>query len=169
MTVNRNILIALGKQFDLRDFVETGTNAGGTFRTVRDSFDRAFTIDLTENASDFVESEKFFFFRGSSGERLGEIIQTHKIERALFLLDAHMNQTFYVDDGNNQVPKELEAIALYAPTSLIVIDDITKHKGKYWVNDSYEFTAPEGWQVRYKLPARIAVLHRGGYVLPENL
>ena len=168
MTVNRNILIRLGEEFNLRDFVETGTNVGGTFRAVREHFDRAFTIDLTENAFDFIESEKFFYFRGSSGERLGEIIQTYKITRGLFLLDAHMNQTFYIDDGNNQIPKELEAITLYAPTSLVVIDDLTFARNKYWINDSYEFNVP-GWQASYHLAARIAVLHRGGYKIPENL
>ena len=171
MTVSRNVLNRLGKEFNLRDFVETGTGVGGTFRAIRESFDRAFTIELTETPRDYVESERFFYFRGSSGERLGEILQTHKITRALILLDAHGNQTFYVDDGNDQIPKELEAVALYAPASLVVIDDITQPRpdGKYWVNDSYEFKIPDGWQGHYDLPARMAILHRGGYTLPENL
>jgi hypothetical protein len=160
MTQSQELLVTLGKQHNLTDFVETGTQAGNTFRAVRGSFDRAFTIDLGDPATDYVESEKFFFFYGSSGDRLGEILQAHNVTRALFWLDAHGNQTWYKDDGNNQVPKELEAIALYAPTSLVAIDDITYEHGEYWVNDSYRFVIPEGWHVEYDLPKRVAILHR---------
>ena len=104
---------------------------------------------------------------------LGDAIQKYKITRALFWLDAHGNETFFKDDGNNQVPKELEAITQYAPNSLVVIDDITWEKAipneetKRWVNRSYEFVVPQGWEVKYV--DRTAILHRGGYVLPNNL
>jgi len=167
-----NLLNRLGKEFNLRDFVETGTWKGDRFRAVRGQFDRAFTIDVVTDAPfDYVEPENYFFFKGSSGERLGEILQTYGITRALFWLDAHGNETYYVDDGKDQVPKELEVITQYAPDSLVVIDDITFAKGKYWVNTSYEFVVPQGWQVRYwpSILGRQAILHRGGYTLPENL
>lgn len=162
-------LISFGKHFNLKDFVETGTWAGDTFRNVREHFDRAFTIDVAGVgvSKDIVESERFFFFCGSSGERLGEILQTFKITKALFWLDAHGNETNFVDDGNNQVPKELEAITQYAPDSLVVVDDITLVRRKYWVNSSYEFKVPDGWEVTYS--GRWAIMHRGGYKLPENL
>jgi hypothetical protein len=165
MTPYQNLLVNLAKQFNLRDFVETGTLSGYTFRAVREYFDRAFTIDLTEVPGDSVEQDRFFFFRGSSSERLGDILQTHKITRALFWLDAHGNETFYKDDGNNQIPKELEAITKYAPSSLVVIDDITLENGKRWINTSYELVIPSGWQVVYT--SRLAILHRGDYILSE--
>jgi hypothetical protein len=156
-------LIALGKQFDLKDFVETGTQKGVTFRAVRESFDRAFTIEMGESLDDCVEEGKYFYFRGSSGERLAEILQTHEITRALFWLDAHGNETYYRDDGNNQVPKELDAITAHAPDSLVVVDDITFVRGERWVNTSYGFVVPSGWYATYV--GRRAILHRGGYNL----
>lgn len=162
MTESQDLLVNLGQRFNLRDFVETGTQAGNTFRAVRESFDRAFTIDLGSDP-DTVESGRFFTFHGSSGDRLAEILQKHDIRRALFWLDAHGNQTFYKDDGNNQVPRELDAITKYAPDSLVVVDDITLEPDGYWVNDSYHFSAPPGWRVKYDLGKRVAVLHRGGY------
>ena len=177
MSVHQDVLIRLGKLFDLRDFVETGTLAGYTFCAVQEYFDRAFTIDLHEPRPElrakFAQSDRVFLFKGSSGDRLGEILNTHKIVRALFLLDAHGQETFFVNDGNNQIPKELEAINQYAPSSLIVVDDITWEKAKpqeetkRWVNTSYEFIAPKDWEVKYV--GRMAILHRGHYVLPEDI
>jgi hypothetical protein len=183
MEIHQKSLVSLGKKFGLKDFVETGTNfvdngqMGGTFLAVQKYFDRAFTIDLVEKLSPaltnlFVDSDRVFLFCGSSGDRLGPILQEHKITRALFWLDAHGNETSYVDDGNNQVPRELEAITKYAPDSLVVIDDVTwakaepEHETKRWVNSSYELVIPPGWEATYV--SRWAVLHRGGYELPET-
>jgi hypothetical protein len=161
MNEHHEHLITLGKKFDLKDFVETGTQKGVTFRAVRESFDRAFTIEMSEYPDDYVEEGKYFYFRGSSGDRLAEILQTYEITRALFWLDAHGNETYYQDDGNNQVPKELDAITTHAPDSLVLVDDITFENGEYWVNTSYRFAVPSGWHATYV--GRRAVLHRGGY------
>lgn len=184
---NRERLIRLAKLFNIRDFFETGTQGGHLFRDVQGHFDRAFTIELADGqapglVAEFAGSDRVFLFTGSSGDRLGELLKEHKITRALFWLDAHGNETFFVDDGKNQVPKELAAIAQYAPDSLVVIDDVifqnSRHwngknwtgvgsKFKHWLNTSYEFVVPEGWEVKYL--DREAILHRGGYALPENL
>lgn len=156
----QSLLVNFGRQFNIRDFVETGTQAGTTFRIVAEYFDRGFTIDIDAPPSHI--SKGLFYFKGSSGELLANILQEYKITRALFWLDAHGNRTFYTDDGNDQIPKELDAIAKYAPDSLVVVDDITFRDGCYWVNESYRF-CPDGWQVIYGLSKRVAVLHRGGY------
>ena len=165
------LLVDFGKSFDLRDFVETGTLIGTMFRAVQKGFDRAFTIDKEAPtpglAAEFADSSRVFLLTGSSGDMLGDVLQKHKITRALFWLDAHGNETYYVDDGNNQVPKELAAIEKYAPDSLVVVDNVTVYKGEYWVNTSYVFTVPKGWQVVYH--DIVAILHRGGYTLPEGL
>lgn len=160
-------LIQLGEHFNVRDFVETGTQQGNTFRAMKGHFARRFTIDIHGQELVVEElSENSFAFKGSSGDLLGGILQKHNIIRALFWLDAHGPQTFYVDDGNNQVPKELEAVAQYAPDSLIVIDDITEARGTVWINDSYKLVIPNSWTAEIFLSQRCAVLHRGGYVLP---
>jgi hypothetical protein len=173
---NAQRLLALAKLFDLKDFVETGTQNGSMFRAVQSQFERTLTIEIDgpplELVEDFGNSAGIFLIKGSSGDVLGDILKKHEITRALFWLDAHGNQTFFKDDGNNQVPKELEAITQYAPNSLVVVDDVTWEKGKdgqlrRWVNSSYEFLVPEGWFVKYV--QRAAILHRGGYSLLDVL
>ena len=98
---------------------------------------------------------------------MAEVLEKNRITLALFWLDAHGNQTYFKDDGLNQIPQEFEAIEKWAPNSLVVVDDITHEKGKVWVNCSYEFKVPRGWVVRYI--GRLAILHRGGYVLGEKI
>jgi len=167
--VNKDLLLELAQRFNLRDFVETGTQSGNMFRAMQGHFDRTFTIEIlgapADLYSDFSNVNSAFMFTGSSGDRLPEILRDYKITRALFWLDAHGNQTWYKDDGNNQVLKELDAIAQYAPDSLVVIDDITFASGKFWVNDSYEFLVPSGWHEMIRLDRRVAILHQGGYSL----
>lgn len=164
-------VILLQEKFNFPDFVETGTLIGTMFRGVQDRFERAFTIDLHGSTPSLVEefgkSPRVFLLEGSSGDKLGAVLQEHKITRALFWLDAHGNETHFIDDGNNQVPKELEAIKKWAPNSLVLVDDVTHEKGRVWVNSSYLFVVPGGWQVRYE--GRVAILHRGGYVLGEKI
>src|SRR6266568_1016334 len=142
MTEGQELLVALAKQFGLQDFVETGTSYGGTFRAVEGYFKRAFTIEFhgvkPELAAIYSFSDIVHLFAGVSGDRLAEILQRYAVTRALFWLDAHTNVT-PVDDGQNQVPKELAAIAQFAPDSLVVIDDITFENGRYRVNSSYDF------------------------------
>ena len=167
--MNKNLLLELARHFGLRDFVETGTLIGSMLRAMSGNFDRMFTVELNgcppELYSDFSRDKDVHFFTGSSSDLLPTILQDYNIKRALFWLDAHGNQTWYKDDGNNQVPKELEAIEKYSPNSLVVIDDITQANGKIWVNDSYEFVIPSGWQCQLRLHSRVAILHRGGYNL----
>lgn len=176
MSPNAERLVGLAKLFNIRDFFETGTCNGALFREVEGYFDRAFTIELhgppSRIVAEFSGSGKHFLFTGSSGDELGRILQEYKITRALFWLDAHGNQTFFNDDGNNQVYKELDAITKYAPDSLVVLDDVTWEKGKdgrvlRWVNTSYEFIPPSGWSVKYV--ARVAILHRGAYSALEHI
>ena len=163
------LLVDFGKMFDLRDFVETGTLIGTMFRAVQPGFERAFTMDINGPTpslmEEFVKSDRVFLLAGSSGDMLGYILQKYNITRALFWLDAHGNETYYVDDGNNQVPKELAAIEKYAPDSLVLVDNVTLVAGKRWINTSYPFIVPEGWGATYY--DIIAILHRGGYQLPE--
>jgi len=169
MVSGTNRIVSLAKLFDFEDFVETGTQGGHLFRVVQGYFKRAFTIEIDgpppKLTEDFGNTGRTFLYKGSSGEMLGSILKKHDIKRALFWLDAHGNETFFKDDGNNQVPKELRAIAQYAPDSLVIVDDIRKVNGKRWVNTSYEFD-PLDWHVVYS--EGVAILHRGGYEIPET-
>jgi hypothetical protein len=171
MSVNMQRLLALAALFNIKDFVEAGTQNGDLFLAVEHHFNRAFTIDIDGPTprlrEKFANSNRVFLFTGSSGDQLGEILKDHQITRALFWLDAHGNQTFFVDDGKDQVPKELAAIQTYAPDSLVVIDDVTWEKGFHWVNSSYKLWIPAGWQVKYV--GRAAILHRGAYSILEHI
>lgn len=171
MSVNIQRLLALAHLFNIKDFVETGTQNGDLFLAVEHHFDRAFTIDIDGPTprleTKFANSNRVFLFKGSSGNELGRILQEHKITRALFWLDAHGNRTFFVDDGADQIPQELDAITRLAPDSLVVIDDVTWERGFHWVNSSYKLWIPAGWQVKYV--GRAAILHRGEYSTLEHI
>src|ERR1700729_2919221 len=101
--MHETLLIELARRFDLRDFVETGTNNGDMFRAMLGHFDRMFTIEIDgpppKLLSEFFDVKNAFLFKGSSGDLLPEILQKYDIKRALFWLDAHGNQTWYKDDG----------------------------------------------------------------------
>lgn len=98
---------------------------------------------------------------------LADILQRHAITRALFWLDAHVN------DRPDQLPAEFAAIERYAPDSLVVVDDITDEGARGIVCNidtrlgfpGFPFSVPYGWQASYRLDRRAAILHRGGYSL----
>jgi hypothetical protein len=166
------MLIALGQYFSLHNFVETGTCAGNTVAAVQPYFRWTYSIELNDeyykNAMNrFSGVKNLWLFNGSSGEILGDILEGEFIEKALFWLDAH-GEGLPTEEGD-QLYKELKAIEAYAPTSLVVIDDVIKKNGKYEVNFCYPFTTPAGWTELYIPNMSLLILHQGGYVMPEAL
>jgi len=166
------MLIALGQHFGLTVFVETGTCAGNTISAVLPYFEAVYSIELNKeyfhNAIErFQIIKNVFLFSGSSGELLPKILSTEEIPEALFWLDAH-GEGLPTEEGD-QLYKELKAIETYAPTSLVVIDDVIKKNGKYEVNFCYPFTTPAGWTELYIPNMSLLILHQGGYVMPEAL
>lgn len=137
---------------------------------MQDSFDRMFSIEIRGTNPALLDEfpvGKLHLYGGSSGSLLADILQQHKITRALFWLDAHAN------DKPDQLPAELAAIECHAPESLVVVDDITDEGPRGIVCNidtrlnfpGFPFVVPDGWAVTYQFERRAAILHRGGYDL----
>lgn len=167
-------MLAVSRRYQLVTFVETGTDAGHTVEAVRHHFSKVYSIESKPENFRAVQArfsgvENVKLFEGFSSLVLPCVLQGHGISRALFWLDAHaydQNGGYATPEGD-QVPGELRAIAAYAPESLVIVDDVEVGAHGFTVNSCYPFTVPDGWHFRHF--HRWAFLHRGGYILPDNL
>lgn len=167
----QSLLMALGEHFQLKDFVETGTQSGNTIAAVHKSFNRVYSVEIFkpfyESAlTRFVNTENIHLVLGSSGDILADLLQKENITKALFWLDAH-GEGKATEEGD-QIHKELKAIKENASDSLVVIDDVIKGDG-YVVNFTYPFQTPVGWEEVYIHNMSLLILHQGKFVMPEGL
>src|SRR5271165_7194980 len=123
----RALLIRLGKMFDLKILVETGTCMGDTVETVRTHFEDVFSVELSPVFYEackvkFARRVNVHLFFGSSDELLPEIIAKTK-GPLLFFLDAHSTGGHSAANGDQTV-SEMQTIAKLCPDALVVIDDV---------------------------------------------
>jgi len=153
-------LIGLQKEYNLTTFVETGTQEGSTSEAVCDSFECAYSIESDSYnynlAVNRLKGRNVNLILGSSGIELPRLLITNKITKALFWLDAHGNE--HDETAENQIPLELKAIKDHAPESLVAIDDVIQHEGKFKINDTYWFEIPEFWDIKHFPNMQIMIL-----------
>lgn len=162
------LLVALGKHFDLRVFVETGTQAGNTVEAVRPYFEKVYSIELSEPCVEacrarFVGAQNVCLVQGSSGKELGPLLIRERLDKALIWLDAHDRSQ------PDQIPEELRAIKDFSPNSLVVIDDVRHGSGGYVIDDRFQFCVPAEWRQNFVGQMNLLILHRGGYEMPRAI
>jgi hypothetical protein len=153
-------LIALGKHFGFRSFIESGTYQGITAKAMADSFDNVVTIELPQyydvawnNLKDLRNVDRL---AGSSGSVLYSLLVTRRIPSALFFLDAHGDKGDLT--AENQVPSELDSIQSFSPTSIVVIDDVTKKNSLLEINKTYRLDWHPFWNCKHFPQMQVAVL-----------
>jgi hypothetical protein len=121
------------RKFGLRTFVETGTFVGDTTAAVARSFDRCFTIELSDDlharaVKRFAAQPHIVCVHGDSGAAISDIL--HRIDQpALFWLDAHYSGGITADAGYDPILKELSSIFAHSIKShVVLIDDARGHQ-----------------------------------------
>lgn len=168
----QELLIFLGKEFNIHTLVETGTCDGGTLNGVYKDFFSCYSIELSEYYYN-ISKEKFkcidniSLIQGNSAEKLYELLLVLNVlecPRILFWLDAHSSGGKTANDGD-PLPEEIKAIVELSPDSLVVIDDhnsADEVKNKCLEND-IDLT---GWTLEFR--TGIVFLYRNGlYKIPE--
>lgn len=126
-----DLLKYLSRIFNLRVLVETGTCQASTLLAVKDSFDKCYSIELsdhyykeaTKRISENKGSSDIELIHGNSATKLRELLASlDKNMRVLFWLDAHSSGGLTANEGD-PLPEEIRAIIELSPNSLVVIDD----------------------------------------------
>lgn len=132
----------IGKEFNLKSFVETGTYRGDMTAAAASVFDKVYSIEIFQPfyeraVARFANRPKVKILKGNSGEDLKKLLTEIK-EPALFWLDAHGGKTAKQPDGSETaapVRPELEAILNHSlrDKHVILVDDIhTFVRGTKW-------------------------------------
>ena len=119
------------RDYNLDVFVETGTYRGHMIERLKYHFRKVFSIELGAEHADHAR-ERFralghiHIIQGDSGKWLGPLSSLIK-EPALYFLDAHCSggDTYKAtEDMSSPVLEEVRWAKLFAPGSVILIDDI---------------------------------------------
>lgn len=141
----RTILLFYKNKFNLKYFVETGTFLGDTVDFFKGTFDKIYSIELSEELATkatnrFKGQNNIRILQGDSSDVLISLISRFK-EPALFWLDGHYSSEFYIGDEyiktakgklDTPVESELENILSTNLNHVILIDDARLFKG---IND----------------------------------
>jgi predicted O-methyltransferase YrrM len=127
--VKQRVLREYAREYGLRIFVETGTYLGDMVEAMRHSFDKLYSIELSEEL--FLMAKKRFaparhvaIIHGDSGIELGRIVPTLQ-QPTLFWLDGHYSAGVTARGGKDSpIFEELNHI-LSTPDlgHVIIIDD----------------------------------------------
>jgi hypothetical protein len=90
--INKNLALSLRDEFEIKEFVETGTNHGDTTEWASKHFDRVFSSELSSvlhrNAAHrFINSKNIELFNGDSPDQIRQI--NSRLISPIFWLDAH--------------------------------------------------------------------------------
>jgi hypothetical protein len=128
--VKQKTVLSFRKKFRLSVFIETGTYLGEMVEAARHSFERVYSIELSNAlhrraVSKFEADPHVFLVQGDSGERLKEVLD--QLDRpALFWLDGHYSGG-NTAMGKTETPivEELRLIFLHPRVRehVILIDD----------------------------------------------
>jgi hypothetical protein len=137
-------------EFGLRTFVETGTFVGDTTAAVARSFDRCFTIELSDDlharaVKRFSAQPHIVCVHGDSGAAINDILS--RIDQpALFWLDAHYSGGITADAGYDPILKELSSIFAHSSNGhVVLVDDARGHQ-----IDAIARHIPEGYFLSIK-------------------
>lgn len=164
----QELLIFLGKEFDLRTLIETGTCDGGTLSAVCDEFTECVSFELSTYyymiaQARFALKNHVFLIHGNSAISLREYLRGSYRPRVLFWLDAHSSGGKTANEGD-PLPEEIRAIVELSPDSLVVIDD---HNSADEVKNKCKENGIDltGWTLEFR--TGIVFLHKGQYKIPE--
>ena len=162
----RELLVYLGKHFNLKTLIETGTCDGGTLSGILHEFDDIHTIELSDyyysiSKALFAPFPHIKLYKGNSGEVLREVLKNTPNVPTLFWLDAHSSGGLTANEGD-PLPDEVKAVMELRPDSLIVIDDQS--------NDLLQNVVDAGvnlkkWKKEFR--TGVVFLHNGSYKIPE--
>lgn len=165
----RELLVYLGKEFNLKTLIETGTCDGGTLLGVLHAFDDIHTIELSEHyynlsKKTFESNPHVKLHLGNSGIVLREILENTENVPTLFWLDAHPSGglTASFEEGGDPLPEEIKTIMELRPNSLIVIDDQCNDLLQNVVEAGVDLS---GWTKEFRCGT--VFLHNGSYNIPE--
>lgn len=161
------LLIWLGKTFDIKIFCETGCCEASTLLAVHNSFNHCYSVELSEyyfnKSVERVRQSKannITLIQGNSAIELRNILLPFKRlnASALIWLDAHSSGGLTANEGD-PLPDEIKAIMELSPDSLVIIDDEPNdERVKGLVNDE--------WTTEFR--TGIVFLYRKGlYNIPE--
>lgn len=156
------ILRKFAGMFNLKTFVETGTNKGDTVDSLKDCFTEIHSIELHPDlyqyaTSRFANHEYIHIVHGNSGKILGSVLD-RVLQPCLLWVDSHATGGICADEGL-PLPEELRTIYEKCQSSLTVIDD-------QWPEDCDKLVVPDGWTKRWY--HGLIFLHRGQYNIPER-
>lgn len=134
-----NTIRQYAKQYGTKTLIETGTYRGDTIAATIGVFERAYSIELSEELATkaqtrFANDARVTILQGNSASELANILE--QIDSpALFWLDAHYSAGI-TSGGDNDAPilKELEAILAHSVKNHIIL-----------IDDAREFTGQNGY------------------------
>jgi len=137
-------LMARG-QFEVRNFVETGTFEGDTSAWAAEHFDRVLTVELdrqrfTTAETRFQGNPKVQCFQGSSAAVLAQIVPLLNRQPALFFLDAHWMADSSTAEDECPVAAEIEAINASGIEAFIIVDD-----ARFYLAPPHKPLNPDAW------------------------
>jgi hypothetical protein len=162
----RELLSYLGKEFNLKTLIETGTCDGGTLIGILDDFEYIHTIELSDyyyNISKriFANYPHIKLYKGNSSVVLRDVLQNTPNVPTLFWLDAHPSGGLTANDGD-PLPDEIKAVMELRPNSLVVIDDQQDDLLQNVIASGVDLA---GWTKEFR--TGVVFLHNGSYNIPE--
>lgn len=136
----RTVLLEYGQRFDLRVFIETGTNTGDTPWALKGSFDDLFTIELDDRlhraaVRRFLNDPHVHVLQGDSTDVLPEVLNIVK-GPALVWLDGHHSGPGTAHGAlDTPVVQELETLFNDSRKHVILVDDARIFDGQPEHND----------------------------------
>ncbi len=131
-----NHILNQQKLYNSRILIETGTYLGDTINRVKDSFEKIYSIELSESLfrrakKRFSNTPRIFLFKGDSGKILGDVIKKTSGKNLLFWLDGHYSGGI-TQKGETDTPiiQEIKLIMESGcENSTILIDDASDFNG----------------------------------------
>lgn len=149
MGVPKQLVLILQKQFNIQNFIETGTFNGGTCSWASEHFKKVITIENSKviherTSKKYKDLTNIEFLFGHSLEHLKDIVEQLS-EPSIFWLDAHWSggETYGINDECPLI-EELKIINSSKINHIILIDDARMfvkppkppHKAEQWANIS---------------------------------
>jgi hypothetical protein len=126
--VPKDLVCFLRKEYEISDFIETGTYYGSSAAWASDYFNQVYTIELSKDLYEAAKERyktktNIHFLHGTSADVLSSIIGAES-SPAIFWLDAHWSGGATAGD-NERCPllNEIKIILDSNPEHLIVVDD----------------------------------------------
>lgn len=140
--LKKEILKGYQNLYGLNILVETGTFLGDTVEFFKNSFDKVYSIELSEELANkairrFEGQKNVQILNGDSGEILSDLISEFK-GPALFWLDGHYSSEFFLNseyiktargEKNTPIEKELDILLKSNKKNVILIDDARLFNG----------------------------------------